>query len=79
MALVILLRAQCETVHVPGDSRDLDAAEGAELAGLGDAGSQIASQECCLIGGEDLPQQVGNGRVVGVVDNRELLVRVAQE
>ena len=79
MPLVILLRAQGITVHESGEGRDLNAAEGANLASPGNAGRQVTSQEAGLVGGENLPQNVGNGRVVGVVDNRELLVRVAQE
>src|SRR5690606_11827635 len=41
---------------------------------LGHAGGQVASQEGSLIGGEEDVPDVLNGRIVGVVDNRELLI-----
>ena len=57
--LVVVLHAGIEAVHEGGHGGELDAAEGADLAGLGDGGSQVTGQEAGLVDGVDLPRTLG--------------------
>ena len=65
-----------EAVHEDGDRRDVDAAESADRAGLGHARGEIAGKERRLVGREHLAEDVGDRRIVGEVDDRELLVGI---
>ncbi len=73
---VVLGNALGETIHEDGNGGDGQTAEGSDLTGLGHASGEVASQEGGFVGVEDLANDVGDGGVVGVVDNGELDVRV---
>ena len=76
LLLVVVVHAGHVAVHEHGHGRDVDAAEGRDLAGLGHAGREVAGHEGRLVHVEHDAEHVGDGRVIRIVDDRELLVRV---
>ena len=70
---IVVRNATGEAVHEDGHGRDREAAKGADLAGLGHASGQVTSQECGLVGREDLAGTLGMTRVIGIVNDGELL------
>src|SRR5215212_4309703 len=63
LLLVVVVHTLAETVHEDRDSRDLGAAERADLLGLSHARSQVASEEAGLGGVEDQRLEVLDSRV----------------
>ncbi len=58
MNFIVFLDAQDKPVHELGYWRNVDAAEGADNAGLGHASGQIASQESGLVNGKSAAVKV---------------------
>jgi hypothetical protein len=72
--LVVVVHAVGEADHEVGDGRDVDAAEGADRAGLAHARGQVAGQEGRLAGVEEQALDVGGAGAR--VDDRELAVGI---
>jgi hypothetical protein len=75
LLLVVVRDTVGEAVHEHGDRRDLQAAVGGDLAGLGEAGREVPGQEGGLIGGELHRVHVGRA-LDGAIHDAELLVGV---
>ena len=76
LLLVVVVDATNEAVHEDRHRRNVDAAESADDARLRHAGGEIAGEEGRFVGREDLAENVGDGRVIGEVDDREFGVGV---
>ena len=75
---VVVLDAVPEAVHVDGDRGQLLTAVRRDLAGLGHARGQVATEEGVLRGVEQQRVDVRDRRIVGIVHDRELLLRVGR-
>ena len=76
LLLVVVVDALGEAVHEDRHGRDLHATEGADLAGLGEGGCQVARLEGGLGSVEDEWLEVAGSTLGLVVDDGELDVRV---
>jgi len=76
LLLVVVVNALGKTIHEDGDGRDLHAAEGGNLAGLGQCGSQVAGLKGRLGSVEDQRFKVLRRIRRVVVNDGELDVRV---
>ncbi|MPM87686.1 hypothetical protein SDC9_134786 [bioreactor metagenome] len=73
---VVICNAISETIHEDGDGGDLHTTEGTNSTGLGHTSGEVASQEGGFIGLEGLTNNVGDGRIVGVIDDGEFDIGV---
>jgi len=74
--LIVIENAAGEAIHEDGHGGDGETTKGGNLAGLGHASGNVASQEGGAIGVKDLPQDIGDNRVVGHIHDGELHIGI---
>ena len=75
--LVVMLHTSVEAIHEGSHCRELDAAVGGNDTSRGCRSRQVAIQEARLVHRVGAAAHVGDNRVIGLVDDGELLVRVS--